>query len=97
MYVDGGICGEMVSMIWNIYDNMSSNLDVTVCISLNSNTHGKGKNSIIVPSATGKIVGQTVFFSLNMATGLSGGKHEFKPVKLYLKLTLCLILSVGEG
>ena len=45
-------------------------LDETDC----ANTLGKGMNLIILPPAIGKIVGQTVFFSLGKATSLEEGK-----------------------
>ena len=37
------------------YDNPSSNLDETVCISHNANNHGKGVNQTILPTALGKL------------------------------------------
>ena len=49
-------------------------LDETDCISHSTNTLGKGMNPIILPSAMGKIVGQTRFFSLGEATSLGEGK-----------------------
>ena len=49
-------------------------LDETDCISHSINTLGKGMNPIILPSAMGKIVGQTGFFSLGEATSLGKGK-----------------------
>ena len=49
-------------------------LDETDCISRSTNTLGKGMNSIILPPAMGKIVGQTRFFSLGEATSLEKGK-----------------------
>ena len=49
-------------------------LDETDCISHCTNTLGKGMNPIILPSAMGKIVGQTWFFSLGEATSLGEGK-----------------------
>ena len=49
-------------------------LDETDCISHSTNTPGKGINPIILPSAMGKIVGQTRFFSLGEATSLGEGK-----------------------
>ena len=49
-------------------------LDKTDWISHSTNTLGKGMNPIILPSAMGKIVGQTGFFSLGEATSLGEGK-----------------------
>ena len=49
-------------------------LDETDCISHSTNTLGKGMNPIILPSAMGKMVGQTGFFSLGEATSLGEGK-----------------------
>ena len=49
-------------------------LDETDCISHCTNSLGKGVNPIILPPATGKIVGQTRFFSLGEATSLGEGK-----------------------
>ena len=49
-------------------------LDETDCISHCTNTFGKGMNAIILPPATGKIVGQTRFFSFGEATSLGEGK-----------------------
>ena len=46
----------------------------TVCISHIVNILGKGTNQNILPTATGKIVGQSVLFNLSMATGLEEGK-----------------------
>ena len=46
-------------------------LDETDCI---SHTLGKGMNPIILPPAMGKIVGQTMFFSVGEATSLGEGK-----------------------
>ena len=46
----------------------------TDCISQSTKTHGKGMNTIILPPAMGKIVGQTRFFSLGEATSLGEGK-----------------------
>ena len=69
----------------------------TVCISHNTNTFAKGMNPIILPPAMRKIVGETRFFSLGVATSLGEEKSEFKPVKLRLKLTLCHILPELRG
>ena len=49
-------------------------LDETDCISHSTNTLGKFMNPIILPSAMGKIVGQTRFFSPGEATSLGKGK-----------------------
>ena len=49
-------------------------LDETDCISYYTNTLGKGINPIILPPATGKIVGETRFFSFGEATSLGEGK-----------------------
>ena len=49
-------------------------LDKTDSISHSTNTLGKGMNPIILPSAMGKIVVQTEFFSLGEATSLGEGK-----------------------
>ena len=49
-------------------------LDETDCISHSTNTLGKGMNPIILPSAMGKISGQTRFFSLGEVTNLGEGK-----------------------
>ena len=49
-------------------------LDETDCLSHRTNTLGKGMNPIIRPTAMGKIVGQTGFFSLGEATSLGEGK-----------------------
>ena len=48
--------------------------DETDCISHSTSTLGKGMNTIIIPPAMGKIVGQTRFFSLGEATSLVEGK-----------------------
>ena len=45
-------------------------LDESVYISKNTINFGKGMNPTSVPPAAGKIVGQTGFFNLVMATGL---------------------------
>ena len=45
-------------------------------------------NPTILPAAIGKIVGQTGFFDLSMATGLEKKNSKFKPVKLRLKINL---------
>ena len=60
-------------------------LDETDCISHSTNTFGKGMNPIILPSAMGKIVGQTKFFSLGKATSLGEGKLNSNLLKLCLK------------
>ena len=49
-------------------------LDETDCISHSTNTLGKGMNPIILPTAMGKIVGPTRFFSRGEATSLGKGK-----------------------
>ena len=49
-------------------------LDETDCISHSTNTLVKGMNLIILPSAMGKKVGQTRFFSVSEATSLGEGK-----------------------
>ena len=49
-------------------------LNDTDCISLSTNTLGKGMNPIILPPATVKIVGQTGFFSFGAETSLGEGK-----------------------
>ena len=49
-------------------------LDKTDCMSHSTNILGKGMNPIILPPATGKIVGQTWFFSLGEATSLGEEK-----------------------
>ena len=49
-------------------------LDEVVCISRNTNTQQKGMNLAILPPATGKIVGQTEYFSLGRATSLGEEK-----------------------
>ena len=49
-------------------------LDETDYISHSTNTLGKGMNPIILPPAMGKIVEQTMFFSLGESTGLGEGK-----------------------
>ena len=49
-------------------------LDEADCISHGTNTLGKGMNPIILPPAMGKIVGQTMFFSLSEATSQGEGK-----------------------
>ena len=49
-------------------------LDETDCISHCTNTLGKGMNPIILPPATGKVIGQTRYFSLGEATILGEGK-----------------------
>ena len=49
-------------------------LDESVCISHSTNTLGKGMNPTIFHPAMGKIVGQTVLFSFDMATGLGEEK-----------------------
>ncbi len=46
----------------------------TVRISHNTNTFAKGMNLIILPPAMRKIVGETGFFSLGVATSLGEGK-----------------------
>ena len=62
-------------------------LDTAVCISHSVNTLGKSMNPTILPPAIGKIVGQTGFFNLGMATSLGEKKiSKFKPVKLHLKI-----------
>ena len=49
-------------------------LDEAVCISLSTNTLGKGMNPTILPPAMGKIIGQIGLFSFGMATSLGEGK-----------------------
>ena len=46
-------------------------LDEFVCISHGANTLEKGMNATLLPHLV-KIVGQTGFFNLGMATGLEG-------------------------
>ena len=53
---------------------------------------GKVMNPIILPPATGKIVGQTGFFSLGEGTSL-----EFKPAKLRLEIDLMSYPAQAEG
>ena len=48
------------------------NLNRAVCISYSANTLWKGMNQTILPTVTGKIVGQIRPFNLGMATGLEG-------------------------
>ena len=55
-------------------------LDEVACFSHSTNTLGKGMNPIILPPAMGKIVRQTVFFSLGEATSLGKGKLECSPM-----------------
>ena len=63
----------MVIVLGNGHVDTSSNPGPD-CISHSTNTLGKGMNSIILPPAMGKIVGQTRFFSLGEATSLGEGK-----------------------
>ena len=49
-------------------------LNETGCISRCTNTLGKGMNPLILPPATGKIVGQSRFFSLGETTSQGEGK-----------------------
>ena len=64
----------MVIVVGNGHGDTSSNPGKTDCISRSTNTLGKGMNSIILPPAMGKIVGQTGSFSLGEATSLGEGK-----------------------
>ena len=61
--------------------------DKAVCISQSANTLGKDMNPTILPLATGKIVGQTNFFSVGIATNPEKGKL-YKPVVLHLRIDL---------
>ena len=54
--------------------------DETVCIPRSANTLRKGMNSIILPPAMSKIVGQTVFFNFGMATMKGKKNSDLKPV-----------------
>ena len=56
----------------------SSNLDEAVCISYSANTLRRCIEPTILSPATGKIVGQTGFFSFGMATSLEEEKHWFQ-------------------
>ena len=53
-------------------------------------------NPIILPTAMGKIVGRTGFFSLGKATK-ENENSEFKPVKLHLKIDLVSYPAWAEG
>ena len=70
---DGGARGVMVIIVGNGHGDASSNPGRD-CISHRTNTLQKGMNPIILPPAMGKIVGQTVFFSLGEATSLGERK-----------------------
>ena len=72
-------------------------LDETDYISHSTNTLGKGMNSIILPPAMGKIVGQTRFFSLGEATSLREGKLWIQTCKLHLKIDLVSYPARAEG
>ena len=72
-------------------------LDETDSISHSTNALGKGMNPIILPPTMGKIVGQTMFFSLGDATCLGEGNSEFKPVKLRLKIDIVSYPARAEG
>ena len=72
-------------------------LDETDCISHCTNNLGKGMNPIILPPAMGKIVGQTRFFSLGVATSLEKENSELKPAKLCLKIDFASYPARAEG
>ena len=63
--------GVVVNIIGNGHSNMSSNPD---CIFYSTNTLRRDMNSTNLPQAMGKIVGQTVLFSLGLVTCLGEGK-----------------------
>ena len=71
-------------------------LDDTVCVSHSTNSLGKGMNPIILPPATGKIVGQTRFFSLGDATSLGEEKLWIQTCYTSLKNWPC-VLSCRNG
>ena len=58
---------------WSRRTNFNS--DKTVSVSHNANTQKKVMHPTILPSAVGKLLGQTGFINLDMETGQGEGQH----------------------
>ena len=72
-------------------------LEKAACISNRTNSHGKGMNPNILPPAMGKIVEQTGFFNLGLATNLGEGKLWIQTCYLHLKIDFVLHPACAEG
>ena len=78
-----------------VLTNQVQILDKAVYISFCANAHGKDMHPSVLPLAIGKLVVQTGFLNLDMATGLQEENSEFQPTLLF-KNWLCHILLVVE-